>query len=133
MLEKKIWPSFQRIIELFTQKFVTKLLKVSDWDPGSEIWDIGDAGSGSATLVKTLERRQKLWIFVLFCSATDKRVHFPHRGIPYHIPVVYDESLGRQGGFGRHVRRWSYRQIIITHLKGLCHEMNNIFVVLKIK
>jgi hypothetical protein len=25
MMKKKIWPSFQRIIELFTQKFVTKL------------------------------------------------------------------------------------------------------------
>ncbi len=25
MLKKKIWASFQRIIELFTQKFVTKL------------------------------------------------------------------------------------------------------------
>ncbi len=27
MLKKKIWPSFQRIIKLFTQKFVTKLSK----------------------------------------------------------------------------------------------------------
>ncbi len=27
MLKKKIWPSFQRLIELFTQKFVTKLKK----------------------------------------------------------------------------------------------------------
>jgi hypothetical protein len=34
MLKKKIWPSFQRIIELFTKKFVTKLLKIWVWDPG---------------------------------------------------------------------------------------------------
>ncbi len=28
MEKKKIWPSFHRIIELFTQKFVTKLPKI---------------------------------------------------------------------------------------------------------
>jgi hypothetical protein len=28
MLKKKIWASFQRIIDLFTQKFVTKLSKM---------------------------------------------------------------------------------------------------------
>jgi hypothetical protein len=37
MLKKIIWTSFQRIIELFTQKFVIKLLKFWVWDPGSEI------------------------------------------------------------------------------------------------
>jgi hypothetical protein len=41
MLKKNIWASFQRIIELFTQKFVTKLLKIWGWDPGSEILDLG--------------------------------------------------------------------------------------------
>ncbi len=35
MLQKKIWANFQRIIELFTQKFVTKLSKIWIWDPGS--------------------------------------------------------------------------------------------------
>jgi hypothetical protein len=35
MLKKKIWASFQRIIEIFTQKFVTKLSKIWVWDPGS--------------------------------------------------------------------------------------------------
>jgi hypothetical protein len=34
---KKIWANFQRIIELFTQKFVTKLSKIWIWDPGSGI------------------------------------------------------------------------------------------------
>jgi hypothetical protein len=28
MLNKKIWANFQRIIELFTQKIVTKLSKI---------------------------------------------------------------------------------------------------------
>jgi hypothetical protein len=35
--KKKIWANFQRIIELFTQKIVTKLSKIWVWDPGSEI------------------------------------------------------------------------------------------------
>ena len=60
MLKKKIWANFQRIIELFTQKIVTKLSKIWIWDPGSgknlfRIPDPGvkkapDPGSGSATL-----------------------------------------------------------------------------------
>ncbi len=41
MLKKKIWANFQRIIELFTQKIVTKLSKIGVWDPGSEIRDPG--------------------------------------------------------------------------------------------
>jgi hypothetical protein len=66
VLKKKIWSNFQRIIELFTQKIVTKLSKIKLWDPGSEIRDpeknlfripdpgvkkAPDPGSGSATLV----------------------------------------------------------------------------------
>jgi hypothetical protein len=35
MLKKKIWASFQRIMELFTQKFVTNLSKIWVRDPGS--------------------------------------------------------------------------------------------------
>ncbi len=70
VLKKKIWANFQRIIELFTQKIVTKLSKVWVWDPGSEIRDpektysgsripdpgvkkAPDPGSGSATLFKS--------------------------------------------------------------------------------
>jgi hypothetical protein len=39
MLKKKIWANFQRIIELFSQKVVTKLSKIWVWDPGSGIRD----------------------------------------------------------------------------------------------
>jgi len=53
MLNKKIWANFHIIIELFTQKIVTKLSKIWVWDPGSEIRDPGsgmgknqDPGSG---------------------------------------------------------------------------------------
>ncbi len=35
MPKKEIWANFQRIIELFTQKIVTKLSKIWVWDPGS--------------------------------------------------------------------------------------------------
>jgi hypothetical protein len=37
VLKKKIWATFQRIIELFTKKIVKKLLKIWSWDPGSRI------------------------------------------------------------------------------------------------
>jgi hypothetical protein len=51
VLKKKIWANFQRIIELFTQKIVTKLSKI--WvgirDPG--VKKAPDPGSESATLV----------------------------------------------------------------------------------
>jgi hypothetical protein len=49
MLKKKIWANFQRIIELFTQKIVTKLSKIWGWDPGSEIRDPEKTYSRSRT------------------------------------------------------------------------------------
>jgi hypothetical protein len=77
MLKKNIWPNFPRIIEVFTQKIVTKPSIIWVTDPGSEVRDprsgirdpektysgsriqgpkrhrsrIPDLGSGSATLV----------------------------------------------------------------------------------
>jgi hypothetical protein len=47
MLKKKISAYFQRIIELFTQKIVTKLSKIWAWDPGFEIRDPEKTYSGS--------------------------------------------------------------------------------------
>ncbi len=47
MLKKKIWANFQSIIELFSQKIVTKLSKIWVWDPGSEIRDPEKTFSGS--------------------------------------------------------------------------------------
>jgi hypothetical protein len=44
VLRKKIWTNFQRIIELFTQKIVKKLLKIWSWDPGSGKKPIPDPG-----------------------------------------------------------------------------------------
>jgi hypothetical protein len=34
MLKKKMWPNFPRIIEVLTQKIVTKPSKLWVWDPG---------------------------------------------------------------------------------------------------
>ncbi len=72
MLKKKIWASFQRIIELFTQKFVTKLSKIWVPDPGfgSRVKKAPDPGSGSATLefsLVVLEYSKKRQY--LFCKA----------------------------------------------------------------
>jgi hypothetical protein len=81
MLKKKIWAIFQRIIELFTPKIVTKLSKIWVWDPGSKIRDpektysgsgipdpgvkkASDPGSGSASLGPSTGR-------VLNCSHTN--------------------------------------------------------------
>ncbi len=60
MLKKKIWANFQRIIELFTQKIITKLSKIWVWDPGSEIRDPektypgsrGQKGTGSQIRIR---------------------------------------------------------------------------------
>ncbi len=46
MLKKKIWTNFPRIIEVFTQKIVTKPSKTWVWDPGSR----GQKGTGSRIL-----------------------------------------------------------------------------------
>jgi hypothetical protein len=48
VLKKKLWANFQRIIEHFTQKIVTKLSKIWLWDPGSEIRDPEKTYSGSS-------------------------------------------------------------------------------------
>jgi hypothetical protein len=46
VLKKKILANFQRIIELFTLKIVTKLSKIWVWDPGSgkNLFRIPDPG-----------------------------------------------------------------------------------------
>jgi hypothetical protein len=67
MVKKKIWANFQRIMELFTQKFVTTLSKIGFYDPGfgkNLFWipdpypgikKTSDPRSGSATLIPLLD------------------------------------------------------------------------------
>jgi hypothetical protein len=71
VLKKNIWANFQRIVEPFTQKIVTKLSKIRVWDPGSgenlfRIPDPGvkeapDPGSGSATLIQIPTHSSIFW------------------------------------------------------------------------
>jgi hypothetical protein len=67
--KKKIWVNFRRIIELFTQKFVTKLSKTWVWDPGSEIRKkpIPDPESRSRGQKGTRSRIRNIDFFVKFC------------------------------------------------------------------
>jgi hypothetical protein len=91
-----MWANFQRIIELFTQKIVTKLSKVWVWDPGSgkNLFRIPDPGvkkapdprSGSATLQSTLIvqivillRRSFIQVKILEWNVNDLRVVFTFR------------------------------------------------------
>ncbi len=64
MLKKKIWAISQRIIEMFTQKIVTKLSKIWVWDPGSEIWDpIPDPGVKKAPDPDP-QHWERLWLVI---------------------------------------------------------------------
>jgi hypothetical protein len=47
MLKKKIWANFQRIVEVFGQKFFNMLSNIWVWDPGSGIRDPEKTYSGS--------------------------------------------------------------------------------------
>jgi hypothetical protein len=53
VLNKKIWATFQGIIELFTQKIVTTgmLSKMWVWDPGSR----GQKGTGSRIRIRNTD------------------------------------------------------------------------------
>ena len=59
MLKIKIWANFQRIIELFTQKIVTKLSKIWVWDSGSGkktySGSQGQKGTGSRIRIRSTE------------------------------------------------------------------------------
>jgi hypothetical protein len=80
VLKKKIWANFQRIIELYTQKIVTKFSKIWVWDPGSgirkkpipdpEVKKAPDPGSVSATLNKEHPALQNMKILYFFYICT---------------------------------------------------------------
>jgi hypothetical protein len=69
MVKKKIWAHFQRIIELFTQKIVTKLSKIKVWDPRSGIRKkpIPDPGSrgqkGTGFLIRNTVRIENIFCY----------------------------------------------------------------------
>jgi hypothetical protein len=69
VLKKKIWANFQRIVELFTQKIVTKLSKIWVWDPGSGKKPIPDPGSrsqkgtGSQIRIRNTDKNELQYIY----------------------------------------------------------------------
>jgi hypothetical protein len=63
MLKKKIWASFQRIIELFTQKFVTKL-STEIREPEKPILDSGSGSrgqKGTGSRIRNIELNRFSW------------------------------------------------------------------------
>ncbi len=99
VLKKKIWANFQRIIELCTQKIVSKFSKIWGWDPGSEknlfrIPDPGvkkapNPGSGSATLYFFMYES------VLQIRDISVRIRIESGSAdPYHIPLTYGFGSG---------------------------------------
>jgi hypothetical protein len=92
MMKKKIRANFQRIVELFTQKIVTKLSKIWVWDPGSGIWKKPIPDPGSRGQKGTGSR---IWIRI--CNT-----------------VVYTYTVCKGGGVWDHRMREGIRQI--THL-----------------
>jgi hypothetical protein len=75
-LKKKIWANFQRIIELFTQKIVTKLSKIWVWDPRSGIrkkpipdpGSRGPKGTGSRIRIRNTEKIGKFFLAFFACE-----------------------------------------------------------------
>jgi hypothetical protein len=69
MVKKKNWANFQRIIELLTQKIVTKLSKIWAWDPRSGIrrkpipdpGPRGQKGTGSRIRIRNTAPRLDPW------------------------------------------------------------------------
>jgi hypothetical protein len=62
MPKKKIWANlnFQRIIEVFTQKIITKLSKIRVWDPRFGIRGKPIPDPGSATLPDLIDNKNGL-------------------------------------------------------------------------
>ncbi len=78
MLTKNIWPNFPRIIEVFTQKIVTKPSKIWVWDPRSGIREkpIPDPGSRGQKGTGSRIRIRNTAVVGNFCPLADWfRIH----------------------------------------------------------
>jgi hypothetical protein len=89
VLKKKILANFQRILEHFTPKIVTKLSKIWVWDPGSRIRDPGsgknlpdprsrgEKGTGSRIRIRnTYLGRKKLVMIVVDLHSLELDIYF---------------------------------------------------------
>ncbi len=85
MPKKNMWASFQRIIELFTQKFVTKLSKIWVWDPRSGIRKKSYPGSGVKKALNTLNTKLqcKLKLRWIFMWLVNSLWHSNHPTLPH--------------------------------------------------
>ncbi len=122
VLKEKIWANFQRTIELFTQKIVTKLSKIWLWDPGSgkNLFRIpdpvsrGQKGTGSripdpgpqywlhvpfkrsvvVDFCSSVEQTKRMWIGIFIESVED----------PYADPDLGSVPLASVSGKPKNIR-----------------------------
>ncbi len=88
VLKKKIWSNFQRIIELITQKIVTKLSKIWAWDPRSGIRKkpITDPGSRGQKGIGSRIRNTGFFIYIFI----DMSLIITHSSeIDHFYPHIY--------------------------------------------
>jgi hypothetical protein len=103
VLKKKIWANFQRIIELFTQKIVTKLSKTWIWDPRSGIrkkpipdpGSRGQKGTGSRIRVRNTGF---LCTYDCILGVHYRYSHggpfiFPHAGVQQRAPPGWPATI----------------------------------------
>jgi hypothetical protein len=115
MLKKKIWVNFQRIIELFTQKIVTKHSKIWVWDQGSGIRDPGSGKTPSGSRIQGSKRHRIIrniarYGLLLFCFLTkgcqqhhDSRnainsMHANTVGTPTKVESTGTEGMSKKAG-----------------------------------
>jgi hypothetical protein len=100
VLKKKIWAHFQRIIELFTLKIVTKPSKI--WIPDPGVKKAPDPGSGSATLVENRTRPpgpgskiRCIYLLIYQCCGSG----FPRDPVPFWTRNP-GSRMGKKSRFG---------------------------------
>jgi hypothetical protein len=80
VLKENFFANFQRILELFTQKIVTKLSKIWIWDPGSgqNLFRIADPGSkGQKGTGSRIRIRNTDWYHTLLTCYLSRSVEDP--------------------------------------------------------
>ncbi len=92
MLKKKSLTKFQRIIEVFTQKIITKLSKIWVWDPGSEIRDQEKTYSGSRGQKGTGSRIRNTALIENFWALTRAEMRATAAKTPKRMPMMRASS-----------------------------------------
>ncbi len=82
---KKIWPNFQRIIEVYTQKILIKLSKIWVWDPRSGIRKKFIPGPG---VKKAPDPGSRIQISNTGCTGVPDRPHTLDFLLSATVPIV---------------------------------------------